>query len=295
MPLVAALIGAVAISFSAVWFELADVGAVTGAFFRVTYALPILLLLWWRVRDRDRRSRKARLLALGAGLALGLDFICWHLAIEHIGTGLATLIANCQVVIVAVLAWLIFDERPSRMVMIAIPIVLSGVALVSGLGQEGSFGADPVLGTALAVGAAVFYGGFLLAYRRSNRVQSPAVGSLLDATAGALVSTLIAAPLLGSFDPIPSWPAHGWLLALAVGSQVVGWLAIGYALPRLPAAETSTFILLQPMLTMVWGAILFMERPSPLQLAGAALVLAGVGMVAMVSSRRRPVPAAVTT
>lgn len=295
MPLVAALIGAVAISFSAVWFELADVGAVTGAFFRVAYALPILLILWWRVRDRDRRSRKARLLALGAGLALGLDFICWHLAIEHIGTGLATLIANCQVVIVAVLAWLIFHERPSRTVMVAIPIVLAGVALVSGLGQEGSFGADPLLGTALAVGAAVFYGSFLLAYRRSNRVQSPAVGSLLDATAGALVSTLIAAPLLGSFDPVPSWPGHGWLLALAVGSQVAGWLAIGYALPRLPAAETSTFVLLQPMLTMVWGAILFTERPSLVQLSGAALVLAGVGMVAMISSRRRPVPAAVTT
>ena len=45
---------------------------------------------------------------------------------------------------------------------------------------------------------------------------------------------------------------HGWLLLLA-WARVLGWLAITYALPRLPAAETSTFILLQPVLTMVWG------------------------------------------
>src|SRR5690606_22566630 len=139
------------------------------------------------------------------------------------------------------------------------------------------------------VASAIFYAGFLLGYRRSNRVQAPAVGSLLDASAGAALATLVAAPLLGGIDFVPSWPGHGWLVALAIGSQVVGWLAIGYALPRLPAAETSTFILVQPVLTMVWGTLLFAERPSLLQLTGAAIVLTGVGMVAVMTTRRRPV------
>ncbi len=291
MPILAALLGAVAISFSAIWFALADVDAVTGAFFRAAYAVPVLMALWWRVRRTDRRSPKARVLAGGAGAMLGFDWVCWHLAIDQIGTGLATLIANCQVVVVALLAWVIFGERPTRVLFVAIPVVLAGVALVSGLGREGSFGSDPLLGTILAVGAAVFYAGFLLGYRRSNRVQSPAVGSLLDATVGALAATLVAASLFSGFDLAPTWPAHGWLLALAIGSQVAGWLAIGYALPRLPAAETSTFILIQPVLTMVWGAILFQERPSVVQLTGAALVLTGVAMAATLSARRRPVPA----
>lgn len=294
MPLIAALLGATAISFSAVWFALADVGAVTGAFFRATYALPFLFFLWWRTRSRDRRSGRARGLAVASGLLLGGDFISWHLSIEQIGTGLATLLANTQVVVVAVLAWLIFGERPTRAVVAAIPVMLLGVALVSGLGQEGSFGSDPLLGTVYGLASGVFYAGFLLAYRRSNRVQAPAAGSLLDATAGAMLAALAAAPLLGSFDIVPSWPSHGWLVLLAVGSQVVGWLAIGYALPRLPAAETSTFILVQPVLTMAWGALLFSERPSAIQLVGAALVLAGVGAVAAFSARRRPAPVAAT-
>lgn len=292
MPLVAALVGAVAISFSAVWFALAEVGPVTGAFFRAAYALPVLYALWWRSRSQDRRSFRARTLAAAAGLMLGGDFICWHLSIDHIGTGLSTLLANTQVVTVAILAWLLLRERPARVVMAAIPVLLVGVALVSGLGREGSFGDDPLLGTIYGLASGLFYALFLLAYRRSNKVRAPAAGSLLDATAGALVATVVAAPLLGDLDLVPSWPSHGWLLALALGSQVFGWLAIGYALPRLPAAETSTFILVQPVLTMVWGGVLFRERPSLLQLGGAALVLGGVGMVAAVSARRRPVAVA---
>lgn len=290
MPLVAALVGAVAISFSAVWFALAEVEAVTGAFFRTGYALPLLLVLWWRIRHRDRRSLKARGLALAAGVMLGGDMICWHLAIGHIGTGLATLLVNSQVVIVAVLAWLLLGEKPAPVVIGAIPLLLVGVALVSGLGQEDAFGSNPLLGTVLGLAAAVFYAAFLLAYRRSNQAQSPAVGSLLDATVGAFLGSILAVPILGGLT-VPPLPSHGWLVALALGSQVIGWLAIGYALPRLPAAETSTFILIQPVLTMIWGATLFQERPSWLQLVGAALVLGGVGMVATFTSRRRPIPA----
>ena len=71
----------------------------------------------------------------------------------------------------------------------------------------------------------------------------------------------------------PTWPAHGWLLILALTSQVAGWLLIGYALPRLPAVETATIILLQPVLTMIWAVLIFSESPSAIQWVGAALVL----------------------
>jgi drug/metabolite transporter (DMT)-like permease len=53
--------------------------------------------------------------------------------------------------------------------------------------------------------------------------------------------------------------------------------------------ETSTIILLQPALTLLWGAIIFEERPSSLQMIGAILVLAGVGTVAVARARVEPV------
>jgi drug/metabolite transporter (DMT)-like permease len=63
-------------------------------------------------------------------------------------------------------------------------------------------------------------------------------------------------------------------------------------LPRLPALDTSVLLLVQPMLTVVWGRLLFAEVLSPLQVAGVALVVLGVATLAVRSARRRAVAAA---
>jgi drug/metabolite transporter (DMT)-like permease len=288
VKLLAALAGALAISFSAIMYALADVSPMTGAFYRTVYALPVLFLIWWLRRDQDRRTGNKRLIAYVAGILLGLDMVVWHVSIDYIGAGLSTLIANSQVIVVAVVAWLFLGERPSRQVFIAIPVVLFGVALVSGLGRGDSFGSNPLFGTLLALASAVFYAGFLLGMRHSNDIQAPSAGPLMEATAGAAVATLLVSGIGEGIQFAPTWPGHGWLLALALSSQVAGWLLIGYALPRLPAVETATIIMLQPVLTMIWGGLIFDERPSSIQLLGAGLVLAGVGFVAMTSSRRTP-------
>jgi len=290
VSLLAALAGALAISFSGIFFGLYRDDPVTGAFFRVAYALPVLFLIWFAYRDRDKRTWQKRLLAFGSGCLMGVDMVAWHTAIGHIGAGLSTLIANSQVVFVAIAAWLILSERPSRRILIAIPVVLVGVALVSGLGMGDAFGTNPVLGTLLALVSAIFYAAFILAFRGANNIQAPPAGPLMEATAGGVVTVLILSIFFGGIDFAPTLPAHGWLIALALGSQVAGWLLIGYALPRLPAVETATIILVQPVLTMIWASIIFDERPSPIQLLGAALVLAGVGFVAVARARRVPEP-----
>ncbi len=277
----AALIGAVAISFSAIFFALSAVEPITGAFFRAAYSLPILAIIWWIGRARDNRPRRSQWLAIGAGLMLGVDVLLWHTSINFIGAGLATLIANSSVIWVALGAWAFLGERPSSRIMVAVPVVLVGVGLVSGIGQSDAFGANPLLGAVLALLAALFYSSFILGFRASNDTFAPPAGPLAQATFGALLTPLF----LGIFirpgiDFVPSWPAHGWLVALALMAQVVGWLLIGYALPRLPAVETATIILIQPVLTMIWGAFIFDERPSPVQMVGAAIVLGGVAYVA---------------
>lgn len=288
MTLAAALFGAAAISFSAIFFALAEVSPVTGAFYRTFYALPVLFLLWWMRRDEDTRGSTSKWIAVGAGVALGLDMVAWHAAIQNIGAGLATLLANAQVIFVAIAAWVLHKEKPSPRVLVAIPIILTGVAMVSGIGQQEAFGEDPLLGTALGLVAAMFYAAFLLGYRHSNTSQAPAAGPLLEATFGAMLISLVVGLVTSDLALAPTWPSHGWLLALALGAQVTGWLLIGYALPRLPAVETAAIVLLQPVLTLFWGVLIFQERPSAVQVVGAAVVLFGVAMVA-VNRARAPV------
>ncbi|HEX6947696.1 MAG TPA: DMT family transporter [Acidimicrobiia bacterium] len=287
MTTVAALVGAVIISFSAIFYSLSGADAITGGFFRVAFAVPVLAVIWWTRRDRDQRPLRHRVIAFAAGIAFGLDMTTWHTSIHYIGAGLATLIANTQVVLVAIAAWLFFGDKPRKLVLAAIPVVLLGVALVSGLGQGDAYGEDPLRGTLLALAAAVFYTIFILVMKFANTSRAPASGPLLDVSVGGVISMLVIGAIGSGIDFELTWPSAGWLVALALGPQVTAWLLIGYALPRLPASETATIVLLQPALTMVWGASIFSERPSALQIVGAVVVLLGVALVALSANRSR--------
>ena len=81
-----------------------------------------------------------------AGVFFAGDLLFWHHAIEYVGAGLATVLGNLQVLIVGVVAWLVFGERPTRTTLLALPVVLAGVVLISGVIGGGAYGADPTLG-----------------------------------------------------------------------------------------------------------------------------------------------------
>ncbi len=275
-PLAVAVGGAVIISFSAIFFRASGADAVTGAFFRMAIAAPVLAIPAWRSRHEDSRSWRHRRLAFGAGVFLALDLISWLVAIDNIGAGLATLTANSQVIVVPLVTWMLLSERPSNRALWSMPVVMIGLALLTGLGRSDTFGDRPVFGVMIGVLAALFYSGFLILYRHSNRILAPVSRTLLDVVVAALAVLAIGGWVSGQIDLRPAPSTLAWLAAMAIGGQVVGWLAVGYALPRLSAASTSFAILLQPVLTMLWGATFFAETVSPTQATGVALVLAGI-------------------
>jgi drug/metabolite transporter (DMT)-like permease len=79
----------------------------------------------------------------------------------------------------------------------------------------------------------------------------------------------------------PTYPSHAWLILLALSCQVIGWIAITYALPRLPAAHTSFALLLQPVLTILWGIFLLAEKPSFQQSSGMLFILGSIIIVTL--------------
>lgn len=287
---VLALIGVISISFSAVFVRLASVSPVTATFYRAAYAAPVLALLWAFKRRDDRRTRREHALAFASGLILSVDLALWHESIALVGAGLGTVIANVQVVFVAALAWALYGERPSRRTLALIAAVLAGVALTSGLARPDAYGASPMAGVAFGLGSGVCYAAFLLVFRASNRSLAPTAGPLLDSTLGTVVGALGCALFDRHFALAPVWPAHGWLIMLALVSQVFGWMLIATALPRLPAVETSVLLLGQPVCSVLWGVVFFAERLSPLQWSGAAIVLAGVVSVNWIGVRTRGQP-----
>ena len=286
-----ALAGAVAISFSPVFYVYSDTNPSTGAFFRMLYALPALALLAFLVRKADTRSSRTRWTAFGAGLILAPDMLSYHSSMIFIGIGIATLIGNSQVIIVTLASWKLFGEKPNPAILLSLPVVIIGLALISGIADPEPYGEDPVKGVVFGMMAAFFYSSFLILFRYSNRELAPSFSVQLDATAGAALGLLVLGllPLSSiAIEPLelqPTWPGHGWLIVLALLCQVAGWLAIAHALPRLPAAHTSFAVLLQPILTLVWGyVILHQEGHSQNQVIGIFLVLAAIIAVTLYGS-----------
>ena len=290
-PTAAATLGALGIAFSGILYRVSHVSPSTGAFYRCAFAVPFLLAAG-AIEDRmlGGRTRRERLLAAAAGLFFVADLELWHHAVESVGAGLGTVLGNTQVVLVALTAWLLLGERPSRNTLAAIPVVFGGVVLISGVVGGHSYGSQPGLGVVYGVLTGIAYTGFLLTLRQGSG-SGRAAGPLADAT---LVCTLALIPVgyvVGDLDWWPGWAATGWLLLLALSAQVVGWLLISFSLPRLPAAVSSVLLTAQPVATVVLAMLLLSESPSSAQLFGAATIL--VGLVVVASGRERIVEAPV--
>jgi drug/metabolite transporter (DMT)-like permease len=272
-----ALIGALAIAFSSIFFRLSHASPSTGAIFRCVYALPVLgALALWEDRRYGPRSWSDRRAAIGSGVFFATDLILWHHSIDDVGAGLGTVLANVQVVLVPLVAWAVLAERPPGRVLVALGVALAGVLLISGVLEHGAYGRNPGRGAVFGLGAGTAYVGFLLLLRRGGVDLRRPAGPLLDATLTGALLCLIAGLVIGDARLVPSWPGAGWLIALALTSQVLGWLLITVSLPRLPAALTSLILTVQPIGSVALGALIFGEAPSALQLSGVAVVLAAL-------------------
>ena len=289
--MLAGVLGAFVIAFSAILVRLAEVSPSTAAFFRCAYALPVLALLAW-LEDRryGPRPLRERLPLWGAGVMFAADLTFWHHSIEAVGAGLATVLGNIQVVLVGLLAWVALGERPDNRSLAAIPVVFAGVILISGVIGRGAYGDDPLLGVIFGVFTAITYALFILILRQGNIDDRRPAGPLFDATLSGAIFSAIGGIAVGDIDWLPGLESQAWLVLLALSSQVLGWLLISVSLPRLPAVLTSIVLMLQPVSTVFLGAVLLSEAPSAVQLVGVAIVIAGVAVATLKPREREPAP-----
>jgi drug/metabolite transporter (DMT)-like permease len=288
-PALGVLLGAVTIAFSGILFRKSHVSPTTGAFFRCFWALPFLWpLAVWEDRRIGARPWSLRRAAWIGGAFFAADLVLWHYSIEDVGAGLATVLGNTQVVLVGLLAWAIFRERPARNSLLAIPVAMVGIILISGVLESGAYGSDPKLGAIYGLLTGVAYSGFLLALRWGSGERGRVAGPLYDATLASAICVVPIGLVLGNLDFTPSLEAQGWLITLALSSQVLGWLLITVSLGRLPTALTSVLLTLQPLLAVIFAALIVDERPSPLQLVGAAAILSGLLIASTGRSEKVP-------
>lgn len=278
----ALLAGAVAIGFAPIFVRLSEVGPVSTAFWRLALALP---LLWVATAVEERRvpagtpaapapfDRAAAWGMAVAGLFFAGDLAIWHWSIHFTSVLNSTMLANFAPVFVVLYAWVALRERITRRFLLALAVALAGLVLL--LGRD--FRLDPraMFGDALGLVTAVFYAGYIV----SIKALRGRFATISIMARSGLVTGLALLPLaLASRETFRPADARGWyvLAGLALVSHVGGQSLIAYALAKLPASVASVSLLVQPVTAALAAAVLLHEAVAPVQIAGMALVLAGV-------------------
>jgi drug/metabolite transporter (DMT)-like permease len=196
-----------------------------------------------------------------------------------VGPGLATLLANFQVFVLAAVGVAFFKERLSPLQMVSIVLAMVGLGLLVG----SNWASLPSLyhrGVVLGLLTAGCYAGYLLSLRRI-RTGGEAGSAYATMTVVSLITAVILAAAIGfeggSFV-IPAWSDAGWLFLYGLVPQVLGWVLISKSMARVGAAQVGLVLLLQPTGSIVWDCIFFGRRFTAIELTGAVLALAAIYM-----------------
>ena len=269
----ALLLGATCIALSPIFVRLSEAGPTATAFWRTALALPALWPLYLLQRPR-LRDMGPPLLLVAAGLAFAGDLAFWHASIRLTSVANSTLLANLASIFVTLAAWLFLKQRPSALFVAGLAAALAGVTLL--VHSSVQLSSRGLVGDALGVVTAVFYAGYLLAVKQ---LRDRSCGTLLIMAVSSTITTLALLPVaLATGERILPHTGIGWLdlMGLALVSHAAGQGLIAYALAHLPAAFSSVSLLLQPVMAALFAWVLLAEPLSPLQLAGGAVVLAGI-------------------
>jgi drug/metabolite transporter (DMT)-like permease len=282
-----ALGGTVAFAFRPVLiklgYEAAPVSATTLLFLRMALSLPFFAAVAWWLRREPALARRdwAGIVALGFlgyYLASLLDF----LGLQYVSAGLGRLIMFLYPTLVVILSLVFLAKRPTRRELTALALTYAGIALVLSV----KLGAGPeqrlfLLGAALVFGSAMCYAVYLVT--GSQLVKR--VGSMRFTAYTMMVSTV---PALVQFALLESpaalqLPGKVWLyvILLATVCTVLPVFLVAEALKRIGANHFALIGGLGPVTTVLADFVLLEGALTPLQLAGGALVIAGVLLVTL--------------
>lgn len=269
--------GAVLISFAPVWVRLSGAPPATAGFYRMLVGGLVLLPFALARPQGLRVGRRAVAFVAAASVCFTADLVFWHRSIYLVGPGLATILANFQVFLLAGFGVVVLRERLHWRLAVAIPAALLGLFLLVGV-DWGALTAGYRAGVGFGLLTALSYGSYLLILRASQ-ARVGRLEPLPNLMAICLLTTAllaVAAGIGGESLAIPDLRTGAILLAYGVTAQGVGWLLISRGIPHVEAGRAGLVLLLQPSLAFVWDVSLFGRPATGFDVAGALLALGGI-------------------
>ncbi len=277
LPYLALLLGSLAIAFAAIVVKWANVPGTVAGFYRMIIATTLVAIPFVRQVQRDAPfSRRHIQLAIVAGIFFALDVAVFYTAISITSVANATLFGNTSPVWVSLGALIFFKERLRPAFWLGVALAMVGIVVI--VGQD--FITHPTLGAGdlFGLSAGFFYGTFFLIAQRAREQLSSLAAWWISAAASA-VTLFVLSVVFG--QPLFGYPLQSYLnlVAVALLAQMGGWLAINYALGRLPASIVSPTLLIQPVVTALLAVPLLGQTLGEAQIVGGLLVIVGIFLV----------------
>lgn len=304
------IIGIIFLAFTAPWVKQSNFDPATSVILRC--GIGALALLPFAIREAKKigsLNKSGVILSLVAGLFLGIDFTAWNYSIYYVGSGIASILLNLQIIILPALAFLIDKEKVPRSFFIIAPIMILGVVMSGGVFGGSAAHEGPttvhgmninVLGTLEGSLSGICYGIYLYTSRKATKVNKgqfiqpmllASIAQLLapivvmtffshrgfDLTHGVMVNgKLPMNPETTLGDPITGMNWF-WMLVLAIAGQAMAWTFVQYGSVRLNSTIVAGLLLLSPISTVaIIAVLLFGEIPSFIQILGVVIVLGAV-------------------
>lgn len=302
------MIGIVALAFSAIMVKEANFEPATNAFLRCFIAFVTLVpFAYWEVKKKGKLNRNGVLLAILAGIFLGIDMTAWNYAIFFVGAGISSVLLNLQIVVMPLLAMTFDKFKPKKSFWVLVPIMVFGIILTGGI-----FDGDPVegpttiwgrpiavVGTLLGVLSGICYGVYLYTSRKSGTINpgvyiQPLMWVFLaqlipqtftmfflspngfDITTGVLADGKLPMNpevLAGDAITMANW---WWMILLAVVGHSIAWVFVQIGSVNLDPTIVAGLLLLSPITTVLVSPYTSGESVSMLQAIGIVIVLAAV-------------------
>jgi drug/metabolite transporter (DMT)-like permease len=248
-------------------------------------ALSPFVLFKHREALRALSARDWGLLAL-SGLALAVHFGAWISSLEFTSVAASVALGSTSSIFALMLAWTLLGERATRSLAAGTALAVLGGLAVAASDESVSppTRSAPLLGNGLALfGALALAVHFVLGRRLRARLHFLPYAAVVYGWAAIFLSVACWSQGLGFLGH--STPAYLWLLAIGLIPQLLGHSAFNYVLGHVSAARVSLMGRLEPVGSIALAAVVLGERPGPLALAGAGLVVAGVAVAGL---RDRP-------
>lgn len=291
LPYLVLFVGVLIVSTAAVMISGAiTLGAhpLTVAAGRLAFAALLLTPIAWARSGAElrRTARRDWLWALLSGVFLAIHFAAWISSLAYTSVASSTALVATNPLFVAIGSFFVFRERLGRGVWLGILLTIGGAVVIGFSDSTGGSGSNPLLGDVLALLGALCGSGYLLV-GRALRTRVSLLPYIWMVYSAAAVVLLVWMALAGYSLVGLSPTVYLLLVGLAVGPQLLGHTSFNWALKYLSATFITVAILGEPVGSAILAALLLRQPVAPLQLAGGAILLAGIALATLAEHRAK--------